>query len=239
MSGGSLGYFYNDLESHIGDFGDKELDELVKDLAKLFHDREWYLSSDTGEGAWNESRDRFKEKWFTAYGRQERIEKYGSPNTGKIIVHNNHLGINKYILPSELEKYEQEGWEKGQSTKNRKKFSEETIRKLKISHLGQKSNTKGKIKINNGTVAKYIKKSELDYYMSIGWKKGALPFTEEHRSNLSKGNKNNPNIFNFKGYKYINNGVEEKRVHPSELEHYFSCGWRLGRINNYFPNHKK
>ena len=76
MSGGSLNYFYGYLEEHIGDFGDKELDELVKDLATLFHDREWYLSDDTGEGDWIEARDSFKEKWFTEHGRQERIEKY-------------------------------------------------------------------------------------------------------------------------------------------------------------------
>ena len=36
MSGGSLNYFCYQLEEHIGDFGDKELDELVKDLAELF-----------------------------------------------------------------------------------------------------------------------------------------------------------------------------------------------------------
>lgn len=76
MSGGSLNYFYGDLECHIGDFGDKELDELVKDLATLFHDREWYLSADYGEGDWNEARDNFKEKWFTQHGRRARIEKY-------------------------------------------------------------------------------------------------------------------------------------------------------------------
>ena len=76
MSGGSLNYFYSYLEEHVGDFGDKELDELVKDMAKLFHDREWYLSSDTGIGDWNEARDAFKKKWFTQHGRQERIEKY-------------------------------------------------------------------------------------------------------------------------------------------------------------------
>lgn len=76
MSGGSLDYFYNDLESHVGDLGDKELDDLVKDLAKLFHDREWFLSSDTCEGSWVEARDAFKEKWFSKHGRQERIEKY-------------------------------------------------------------------------------------------------------------------------------------------------------------------
>lgn len=76
MSGGSLNYFYCMLDEHVGDFGDKELDELVKDLAELFHDREWYLSDDTGVGNWNEARDAFKAKWFTQHGREERIERY-------------------------------------------------------------------------------------------------------------------------------------------------------------------
>lgn len=76
MSGGSLDYFYYRLEEHVGDFKDKELDNLVKDLAQLFRDREWYLSGDTGEGNWNEARDKFKEKWFTKIGRQKRIEGY-------------------------------------------------------------------------------------------------------------------------------------------------------------------
>ena len=76
MSGGSLDYFYHSLEQHIGDFEDKELDELVKDLADLFHDREWYLSCDTSKDDWQKSRDKFKAKWFTKHGREERIEKY-------------------------------------------------------------------------------------------------------------------------------------------------------------------
>ena len=76
MSGGSLDYFFSSLESHVGDFGDKELDELVKDLAQLFHDREWYLSGDTNRGYWVEARDNFKKTWFTEHGRQERIEAY-------------------------------------------------------------------------------------------------------------------------------------------------------------------
>ena len=76
MSGGSLDYFYYRLEEHVGDFKDRELDNLVKDLAQLFHDREWYLSGDIGKGNWNEARDKFKEKWFTPLGREERIEQY-------------------------------------------------------------------------------------------------------------------------------------------------------------------
>lgn len=76
LSGGSLNYFYAQLQEHEGDFGDKELDELVKDLAELFHEREWFLSGDTGEGSWNEERDWFKKKWFTKEGRKKRIDKY-------------------------------------------------------------------------------------------------------------------------------------------------------------------
>lgn len=76
MSGGALDYFYCTLQDHDKDFGDKELNELVSDLAELFRDREWYLSADTGEGDWNEARDAFKKKWFSEHGRQERIEKY-------------------------------------------------------------------------------------------------------------------------------------------------------------------
>lgn len=84
MSGGSLNYFYYTLQDHIGDFEDKELDDLVKDLADLFHDREWYLSADYGAGDWNESRDRFKEKWFTKEGRKKRIDKYLTDFTEEI-----------------------------------------------------------------------------------------------------------------------------------------------------------
>lgn len=84
MSGGSLGYFYCSLQEHVGDFCDKELDELVRDLADLFYEREWYLSSDTGVGSWNEARDKFKKKWFTELGREERIERYLTEITDEV-----------------------------------------------------------------------------------------------------------------------------------------------------------
>ena len=75
MSGGSLNYFFSDLGYHAEDFNDKELNELVKDLAALFHDREWFLSGDTCEGAWNEARDAFKKKWFGADSQKRRAER--------------------------------------------------------------------------------------------------------------------------------------------------------------------
>jgi len=39
------------------------------------------------------------------------------------------------------------------------------------------------------------------------------------------------------GYIYnINDGISEKRVSPDQLEEYLHNGWKMGRINNYFPN---
>lgn len=76
MSGGSLDYFYARLREHVGDFGDVELDDLTKDLAELFYNREWFLSGDTGEGNWREARKKFKEKWLYKGGRDERLRHY-------------------------------------------------------------------------------------------------------------------------------------------------------------------
>ncbi len=76
MSGGSLDYFYSSMQEHVGDFGDKELDDLVKDLAELFYAREWYLSGDTCIGDWREALEEFKKKWFGKGSRPKRIEQY-------------------------------------------------------------------------------------------------------------------------------------------------------------------
>ena len=65
MSGGSLDYFCYSLENHADDFGDKELKALVHDLAELYHDREWYLSGDTGLKNWIASKAKFKKKWLS------------------------------------------------------------------------------------------------------------------------------------------------------------------------------
>ena len=92
MSGGAFDYFYYQLEEHVGDFDDVELDDLMRDLAKLHHDREWYKSGDTSEGSWNEARDEFKTKWFTADGHIKRTDKYIDDVINKLKI---DLGIKK------------------------------------------------------------------------------------------------------------------------------------------------
>lgn len=73
MSGGSMNYFYCRLEEYTASLGDVELNELVKDLVDVFHDREWFLSGDISEGEYNKTVLKFKEKWF-GRPQEERVK---------------------------------------------------------------------------------------------------------------------------------------------------------------------
>jgi hypothetical protein len=71
MSGGSFGYHYMDLSVYHGQMEDTELDEMIKDLADVLHDLEWYASSDYSEDIYRKTVQAFKDKWFGK--RDERI----------------------------------------------------------------------------------------------------------------------------------------------------------------------
>ena len=72
MSGGSLDYICFRIEEIAPKVPDRELRNMTFDFAKLLHDLEWYLSSDTSEEDWKEARDNFKKKWFGK--RDERLQ---------------------------------------------------------------------------------------------------------------------------------------------------------------------
>ena len=88
---------------------------------------------------------------------------FGKPGTttGKISIIKDN--IVKYILPSMLDEYLNDGWVKGS-----KKLSQETKQKLK----GRKGSTSGKIGINNKISNKFIFEEELEKYLNEGWLKG-------------------------------------------------------------------
>lgn len=73
MSGGSMNYLCYQVEEQADYMGDRELIALVKDVAKLLHDREWYISGDYGEDTWQRCAREFKEKWFKS-SREERLK---------------------------------------------------------------------------------------------------------------------------------------------------------------------
>ena len=64
MSGGSMDYLYYRIGEEADKMGDRELIALMKDVATLMHDREWYLSGDICVETWQKSAATFKKKWF-------------------------------------------------------------------------------------------------------------------------------------------------------------------------------
>lgn len=73
MSGGSMDYLCYRVEEVADQMGDRELIELIKDVAELLHDREWYLSGDYGDETWEKCVQKFKQKWFEQ-PREERLK---------------------------------------------------------------------------------------------------------------------------------------------------------------------
>lgn len=75
MSGGSMEYFYWTLENYVDSLEDVELNDLMHDIAKLYHDKEWADSGDYCDGDWNKTKTEFKNKWFKAK-REDRLLGY-------------------------------------------------------------------------------------------------------------------------------------------------------------------
>ena len=76
MSGGSKNYICYKIENELCDqMYDEELNDLIKDVAELAHDLEWWISSDIGKEEYLETVSRFKKKWFES-DRNERLKGY-------------------------------------------------------------------------------------------------------------------------------------------------------------------
>lgn len=68
MSGGSLKYVYQDVETavHTGELTEEQ-EELVRDLAGLLHDIEWSASGDYGPQHWRGTLAELTSKWEGGY----------------------------------------------------------------------------------------------------------------------------------------------------------------------------
>lgn len=76
MSGGSHNYICYQIEEYlVGQMEDRELNDLIQDIAELAHDLEWYHSSDIGRDDYLKSVRKFKEKWFKE-SRTDRLKEY-------------------------------------------------------------------------------------------------------------------------------------------------------------------
>lgn len=76
MSGGSHNYICYQIEEYlVGQMEDRELNDLIQDIAELAHDLEWYHSADIGRDDYLKSVCKFKEKWFKE-SRTDRLIEY-------------------------------------------------------------------------------------------------------------------------------------------------------------------
>lgn len=76
MSGGSYDYIYCRLKEECdGRMYDAEMDDMIRDLADVLHDLEWWQSADSSEDEYRATLTRFKAKWFKD-NREERLKGY-------------------------------------------------------------------------------------------------------------------------------------------------------------------
>jgi hypothetical protein len=76
MSGGCKNYICYKIENElVGQMHDKELDDLMKDIAELAHDLEWFEDADYSYDIYKATVDKFKNKWF-GKSRSERLKDY-------------------------------------------------------------------------------------------------------------------------------------------------------------------
>ena len=75
MSGGQMDYVCFKIEECIDYVDDKEIKDLIQDLANLMHDLEWYLSGDYGKSDYEKTLFKFKDKWF-GENRNKRLKGY-------------------------------------------------------------------------------------------------------------------------------------------------------------------
>ena len=76
MSGGSYDYIYSRLLSQCdGCMYDEEMNDMIRDLAEVLHDLEWWKSGDISEWVYRQTLAKFKEKWFEK-DRCDRLKGY-------------------------------------------------------------------------------------------------------------------------------------------------------------------
>ena len=93
MSGGSHNYVYSTIkEELVGPMHDRELDDLMQDIADLAHDLEWADSGDYSPERYKKAVEQFKSKWFSM-PRAERLRNYIDNRLAAIIRYNSSHGV--------------------------------------------------------------------------------------------------------------------------------------------------
>jgi hypothetical protein len=162
--------------------------------------------------------------------KKEELESYISNGWDKLTKENNIIPvpstsglirIHKYdengiikrtlISPDKFEDYKQNGWLRGQGkTKPKRKSSKP--RKPTIQ-----KGTKTVVSLPDGSKRKFIRKEELEDYISKGWIKGYPRDKNPSTGKIHIHLKNSES-----------NSIEHKMIFKEEFEKYKNLGWKLG-----------
>lgn len=144
---------------------------------------------------------------------KEHIEKRTARRRGTISVTDGT--ISKFIHPVELTEFEKLGWKRGIGSIRRDR--------LRVSHTGKKSVTRGYRCISKGNVELKVSPNVIDQYLREGWQLGRTEaFKQKRAASLSPENTN-------RGKVRIRRGTEGKIVAKSEVVNYLKQGWEMGR----------
>ena len=164
--------------------------------------------------------------------RQRMKEKNGKHLKGRKHMYNPITGKSTQVKPEEIETKLKEGWIMGRGRINytkKRKYEGESLKRIREMN-------KGRIFITDGVNNRKIRKEELEFYLSNGWKRGCT-LTEKRIEDSRKRLKEHP-IIDSKavsdsnkrraGYKCVTNGLVVKQIRPEQLNSYLAQGWVLG-----------
>ncbi len=156
---------------------------------------------------------------------EEELEKIRGERNGSFgkcwIMNSNE---EKLVKKEDLEKFFQEGWKRGRiiSEEQRSKISAKNRgKKLSTDHKTLISgNSRGRVWITNGEKDMYVQYSDLERYLSSGWKKGrnVSEITKQKMSKTRKGR-----IWMRKA------GEKDFAVPENLLSSFLENGWERGR----------
>ena len=141
----------------------------------------------------------------------EQVRKRTEKRVGTVTVTDGK--ITRYVLPSEVEGYEKQGWYRG--------ISEDRRRRLQESHKGMVSPCLGRVYVHRGDEETKVCESDLQDYLEKGWARGRKEsFLRNYRTGMV-GKTNTGKV-------RINKDGVGKLVTKSELQSYLDNGWVLG-----------
>lgn len=152
---------------------------------------------------------------------EETKKLFSKQRTGRKWINNGT--DNKFVKPEDIEMYLQQGWMLGRTSP-----TDETKKKTSAS-------CKGKQTIHKEEVIKKVNEDELDKYILEGWIIGLPDSFGKMISERKSGKKQSPECIvkrsiTFKGRIWVNNGIENKWIIPSDLESYLEKGYTKGKL---------